>query len=581
MKKPQIDHWIKGALVILLAVLVTGIVVLASVPPVSRDALIHHLAIPKLYLKHGGIYEIPGARWSYYPMNLDLLYLIPLYFGNDIIPKYIHFAFALLTALLIFRYLKKRLAVIYALLGVMVFLSLPVIIKLSITAYVDLGLIFFSTAALFYFLKWVNSEFKLKFLLVSAFWCGLGLGTKYNALIVLFLLTLFSIFIYARNSTDIAKKQSRAIGFGIIFMLVALIVFSPWAVRNYRWTHNPIYPLYDTLFNPTKQDSHDNLQQNSSQQEDENPAIANIESKGKWTHFTVRRIIFKEKWWEIILIPVRIFFQGQDDNPKYFDGRLNPSLFLLPFFAFMGLKNDSQMLRIEKKISVFYAVLFILFAFVQKDMRVRYIGPTLPPLVVLSMFGLENIVRTIKSRFAGFSQKFYLGIVLSSVLFFLGLNFFYMLNQYRWVQPLKYLRGEFSRDAYIEKYRPEYPAIKYINDNTGADSVILGVFLGNRGYYSERKIRFDFDPFINKVAKQSYSNEKIFNNFKNSGISHLLIRFDLFNNWVQHNFSESEMRRLNLFFENYTVLVFLKNGYRLYRLKFTRPLGISEIDPGD
>ena len=147
MKKPQIDHWIKGALVILLAVLVTGIVVLASVPPVSRDALIHHLAIPKLYLKHGGIYEIPGARWSYYPMNLDLLYLIPLYFGNDIIPKYIHFAFALLTALLIFRYLKKRLAVIYALLGVMVFLSLPVIIKLSITAYVDLGLIFFSTAS--------------------------------------------------------------------------------------------------------------------------------------------------------------------------------------------------------------------------------------------------------------------------------------------------------------------------------------------------------------------------------------------------------------------------------------------------
>ena len=83
---------------------IVAVVVLASVPPVSRDALTHHLAIPKLYLKHGGIYEIPGIIFSYYPMNLDLLYLIPLYFQNDIAAKYIHFLFALLTALFIYKF---------------------------------------------------------------------------------------------------------------------------------------------------------------------------------------------------------------------------------------------------------------------------------------------------------------------------------------------------------------------------------------------------------------------------------------------------------------------------------------------
>ena len=87
----------------LLAMVVVSIIILASVPPVSRDALVHHLAIPKLYLKHGGIYEIPEAQFSYYPMNLDLLYAIPLYFENDILTKYMHFGFALLTA-----YLKIR-----------------------------------------------------------------------------------------------------------------------------------------------------------------------------------------------------------------------------------------------------------------------------------------------------------------------------------------------------------------------------------------------------------------------------------------------------------------------------------------
>ena len=41
-----------------LALLLFSICVLAMVPPVSKDALVHHLAVPKLYLKHGGIYEI-------------------------------------------------------------------------------------------------------------------------------------------------------------------------------------------------------------------------------------------------------------------------------------------------------------------------------------------------------------------------------------------------------------------------------------------------------------------------------------------------------------------------------------------
>ena len=132
----------------LVFMLICSIIVLASVPPVSKDALTQHLAVPKLYLKHGDIYEIPFMPSSYNPMNLDLLYLIPLYFGNNIIPKFIHFIFALLTAWLIFDYLKRRTDIIYALTGVLFFLSIPIIVKLSITVYVDLGLIFFSTASL-------------------------------------------------------------------------------------------------------------------------------------------------------------------------------------------------------------------------------------------------------------------------------------------------------------------------------------------------------------------------------------------------------------------------------------------------
>ena len=55
--------------VVLISLLVV-ISLLNTLPPVSRDALTHHLAVPKLYLQHGGMYEIPELFFSYYPMNL-------------------------------------------------------------------------------------------------------------------------------------------------------------------------------------------------------------------------------------------------------------------------------------------------------------------------------------------------------------------------------------------------------------------------------------------------------------------------------------------------------------------------------
>jgi len=253
---------IQSLLIGLLAILIVSVVILSWVPPVSRDALTHHLAVPKLYLQHGGIYEIPAIVFSYYPMNLDLLYMIPLYWGNDIAPKFIHFLFALLTAGLLYGYLRKRLGPVWALFGALFFLSLPIVVKLSITVYVDLGLVFFSSASLLSFLKWIESRFNIKYLLLSAISCGLALGTKYNALVVFFILTLFVPLVYIRqarkeapgdnSSAKIrpANRQSKAVGWGTIFCLVALLGFSPWMIRNYSWTENPIYPLYNHVFTP-------------------------------------------------------------------------------------------------------------------------------------------------------------------------------------------------------------------------------------------------------------------------------------------------------------------------------------------
>ena len=110
---------------------------------------------------------------------------------------------------------------------------------------------------------------------------------------------------------------------------------------------------------------------------------------GDWNHFAIRRIIFKESWAEIAAIPIRIFFQGQDDKPKYFDGKLNPFLLILPIFAFFPRSEETSQAKIEKNLLLAFIILFLLISFFKTSIRIRYIVPILPPLIILSTIGLR------------------------------------------------------------------------------------------------------------------------------------------------------------------------------------------------
>ena len=546
-KDTRIDYSLFIALSGLTFLLIFSIIILASVPPISKDALVHHLAVPKLYLKQGGIYEIPSMVFSYYPMNLDLLYLVPLYFGNDIIPKFIHFTFALLTAWLIFNYLRRRINIVYALLGAVFFLSIPIVVKLSITVYVDLGLIFFSTASLLLLLRWIESGFRFKFLIISAICCGLAMGTKYNGLITLFLLTLFVPFLYSRYSQGIKPCLFEAVGYGILFLFIALLFFSPWMIKNYFWTNNPIFPLYAHWFNPQ-----------------------NAIDRQTIGLFAYRKIFYHETWWQMALLPVRIFFQGQDGNPQYFDGKLNPFLLLLPFFSFYQIRRDPKVIRNEKRIMLAFSALFFAFAFFSSDVRIRYISPIIPPLVILSIFGIEKMVSTVSGVYSGTVKGIALAIVFLLVSFSLYINGGYIVSQFRYLDPFSYIDGSLSRDNYLDKYRFEYPTIRYINENLPEDARILFIYLGNRGYYCDREYIFDMNnsrSTLLQLTRRSNDPETIFLRLKGMGITHLLIRYDIFDKWVKAKFAPEDKEILKAFLEKYAKMLFSKWGYGISRLE--------------
>jgi Dolichyl-phosphate-mannose-protein mannosyltransferase len=532
-------------LYMLLASLVISTIVLCLVPPVSRDALIHHLTIPKLYLQMGEIFEIPSLGFSYYPMNLDLLYMIPLAFNNDIAPKYIHLTFALLTAWLIYTYLKEKLNRTYALLGSIFFLSIPVILKLSITVYVDLGLIFFTTASLLLLFRWIEKKYQMRYLIYSAICCGMAVGTKYNGLISLLLLSFFAPFLYSRSGGT-KSSNLTALKYGSIFLLTAITIASPWFLRNYLWTSNPLYPLFESIFNPGSQQT----------------------ATGGMDIFTLRRHFFNESLAQILLLPIRVFFEGQDHNPQYFDGKLNPFLLFLPFLAFFRQKMKPWVQR-EKKAMLAFCILFFLFALFQSGMRIRYISPIIPFLVILSMFGLQNITgfaeqnSKVSIKTAGHSLAFFLVI---SMLVYNGI---YLIGQFRYVQPLQYISGTVSRETYIANYYPEYPLIQYINKQPRSTLKTLCLFLGDRGYYMDFPYTFEVpttrhSPFTRLLAKSS-TPETIQTTLLQNQYQQILLRNDLTTSWL--NTLGENQRIIVSFFQNNLELMYSRNGYSLFRIK--------------
>lgn len=527
---------------------ITLILLLSSTPPIDRDALTHHLFVPKLWLQHGGIYEIPEIPFSYFPMNLDVLYMLPLYFGNDIAPKFIHFSFALLTGFLLYHYLNKRLGTCYALLGTLMFLSVPIIIKLSITVYVDLGLVFFTTAALLMLFYWAEKRFSWHLLILAGLSCGLAAGTKYNGLVSVFVLTLLAPLIYQQNQTPENKSNLKALLFGVVFALAALTSFSPWLVRNYIWTNNPIYPLHNALF----QKLHGSFMAPHATDETQISEANQPAASAGNNAFITRKTLYNEPWWQTLLLPIRFFFEGQDDDPRYFDGKLAPFLFLLPALS-LFVRPPNIRVRREQNFLLWFSLLYFFFTFFQEAMRIRYIVAIVPPLVILSVYGFHGLLNAMaKVLTASRFRNIAVAMVATSLGFIIFWhNGRYLMDQFALVRPVPYLIGSVSRDEYISAFRPEYPGIQIANTVVAKDAKVLCLFLGNRGYY------MDFQP----IFEQPYSSTSvlggflatnnpalsIFDELRSRHISHILLRTDLTAGWLQQLPDHSRQRLAPLF----------------------------------
>ncbi len=522
---------------------------LCILPPVSRDALIHHLAIPKLWIRHGGWFETPWAEFSYFPMNVDLLYLVPLAFGNDVLPAFIHMLFGWATGYLVYRYLREQTGRTWALLGLLAFASTPMILRLSITAYVDLGMIFFTTASVLSYLRWRDGGYKeVRWIAASAVFMGLAAGAKYNAFITWAFLNGAIIYLYARDT----GRQLQALRWGTLFFLVALAVVSPWLVKNLILKGNPVYPLMDGLFTFI----HGGRE----------PAaflVAGDAPSGGFSFIRNRMLLYGENAWQILLLPLRIFYEGGDHSPQHFDGILNPLYAVAIPFAFTGNRKGHRL----------FFLCLIAFVFtvstLTADLRIRYILPILPFATILAVLGIRNVLEWMGLRLNR-TRNVATGAVLTGVALLLAMNLLYLGNLVAEVRPMPYILGEESRDGFLSRQVGSYQAVAYINRHLPQDAVVYLLYMGGRGYYLEREYLHHAwrEPgIVRGIRRASSDTETLSAYLKSLGGTHLLVQKDLLLKALEDNIPREEVGRVVGTLAQCLDKLHESNGHAVYRIR--------------
>jgi len=506
----------------LLGLLVLIDFVLSLAPPTGRDVLTHHLALPKLYVQHHRIYDIPFVEASYNPMQVDMLYTLTLLLGSEEAASLIHTTFALMSGALIYGLLHRLVPRWLALMGSLLFLSTPLVVNSSSKAYVDLGLAFYGFAALYALLQ--EKEEERSWATFSAIFAGLAAATKYNGFLVLLLIGVWFIL----ESRD--KNRFSVLREGGKYFLIGLVVSLPWLLRNYAYTGNPLFPFFSNWVGnvvPIEQEVYEPL--------------------------TRRALLYGEGWVDFLTIPIRMFFQGEDDIPRYFDGVLNPIFLFLSPLALIGVRENWRARMAG------FVVFYFLFALLLVDMRARYILPTLGPLTVLSIFGLARLWTLPRG-----------GIWVGLTLGLLLLNVSYLQAHIRKADLGLYLQGKECKEDYLSRKLGDYDLWKYANRTLPENSLVMMYFMGNRGYYCDRAYSYESyysGKQLKQVLSRSPSGESLLKYFRDRGITHIALRRDLFDRFVEASLLSAEKTGLDHFWARFLHLQYSGKGYQLYQIR--------------
>ncbi len=323
------------------------LVPLALLPPISRDAVTHHLYQARIWLEYGGIPQTEWCDFFSYPSLVESLYtLAGGTFGFSVSRMVSLLGFFAIGAAVLEFFAEKK-DKLTGTIGLVILLSIPELFRNGTWSYSDTWLIFFSLLAYLEFMKENGNP------VMAVIWAGGASCCKYNGLVVLAVVLVMLPFYFK------GMKWRTCAGIGC----AAVLTTGWWAVPNVIQWGNPVYPLLRSIFGPAVEVSSRGME------------YLEVHAFSSSLNGIV----------DYFLLPIRMSLFGEWSNAALYDGSSGPLLFAgLLFFLFLGRQ------RIRK---LALPICFIAVALIFSGCRTRYLLPALVMMAIPASVTIAELLR--------------------------------------------------------------------------------------------------------------------------------------------------------------------------------------------
>ena len=490
LKRPGAGVTMYVGITLLLALLA------ALMPPTDWDGLFYHLTGPSWALSAGRIGP-PQANLPHlcFPGLMESLFMLAMMLRGDIAAKLLHWSFALLLGGLVYRITRRHLNVKPGWGAVIALYATPMVAVLSAWAYNDLALAFFQIAALYA----VLNGFERRDAAQDAAWfgvagglAGLAMGLKYTAFICPVTLTALIAWDAVRQK----RPFKQTLSWMALFSVVAIVVASPWYLRNLTFTGNPVYPFAYNIFGGREW------------------------SQWLADWYAQAGTGLGGDVWALLGLPVMLTVGMWDMN--YFDGRTGP-LFLvaLPILLLIAL-FDRRKPRALAGLLCFALAQYVVWVMGVASSRSLFQSRLLLTALVTLCPALAYAYDVL-GRFnrPGFSLQRFVRLALILVLLF---NVVYQTLDVIRLRPLQYIVGQESRDDFlIRQLGGHYMAMQTVAElPVGAHVQFLWE---PRSYYSRRLVQPDpiLETWKHLCDLHNRDVDAIAAEWQGRGVTHILL----------------------------------------------------------
>ena len=481
---------------ILLLAMTGAITLIESLAPVvAQDALVYHLAVPARWIEAGGFVPIEGNFFSSFPQNVELLFAWGLLLDGDSLAQWFHWLLGAASAAScasLARALPGRASGVTA---AAIFATVPTVTLIAGWAYVDLGVVFFATASLLAFVRWMERD-AAPWLLASALLAGLAAGCKYTGGLQGLLVAGGVLAAGAFRGRPTGPACLRAAWAAAIIGLAA----SPWWIRNIVFTGNPLHPFAHGLFGGAGWDAE----------------RAEVLSRmlGEWGR--TGGIL------DTLLLPWTLTMSGRFFSEEHFDGVIGP-VFLAgaPLVALAVRKSPVH--AIVLAFAAAHAGFWLMTTH-----QVRFLLPCLAALsAVLGSVLPEIVARAAPGRLEALRSAAWKAVLGSA----LAVNVFFAVIHFADHAPLPVVLGLETRSAYMARELPcgDHAVFEHIERELPARSRILMGSLGNPGFLVKRPYHSDAlfeNRTLAAILASSRSPDDAYRELATRGFTHLLFRME-------------------------------------------------------